>query len=141
MLDRFQRLADYYRFISTSLVAIGCMIMHFDRFQGVQIEPSAKAPILALCAAMIFLTELLPKKTLYSPFIARLAGTVITFLAAWNWVLDESSGDVATIIPPQFLYIFSVLGVLAVTTLLIAITPNDSNQRKTEDEEAQEGVS
>ena len=140
MLDRFQRLADYYRFVSTSLVAIGCMLMHFNLFQGVQMTPSAKAPILALCAALIFLTELLPKKTMYSPLIARIAGTVTTFLAAWNWVLDEGSGDVASIMPPQFTYIFITLGVLAVSTLLITVMPDDSNQRKAEDEEAQEGV-
>ena len=99
MLDRFQLLADFYRFSSTLLVAMGCIMMHFNLFHGVQVTSSAKAPILALCAALIFLTELLPKKTLYSPLIARIAGTVTTFLAAWNWVLDESSGDVASIVP------------------------------------------
>ena len=114
--------------------------MHFNLFQGVQVTSSAKAPILALCAALIFLTELLPKKTLYSPLIARIAGTVTTFLAAWNWVLDESSGDVASIVPPQVTFIFIILGVLAVSTLLITVMPDDSNQRKAEDEEAQEGV-
>ena len=140
MLDRFQRLTDYYRLFSTLLVATGCMMLHFNLFQGVQVVPSAKAPILALCAAMIFLTELLPKKTLYSPLIARIAGTVITFLAAWNWVLDESSGDVASIMPPQFTSIFFILGVVAVATLLITVMPHDSNQSKAKDEEAQEGV-
>ena len=140
MLDRFQRLADFYRLFSTLLVAMVCIMMHFNLFQGVQVTSSAKAPILALCAALIFLTELLPKKTLYSPLIARIAGTVTTFLAAWNWVLDESSGDVASIVPPQVTFIFIILGVLAVWTLLITVMPDDSNQRKAEDEEAQEGV-
>ena len=140
MLDRFRRLADYYRLASTSLVGIGCIWMHFNLFQGVQMTPNVKAPILALCAALIFLTELLPTKTMYSPLIARIAGTVTTFLAAWNWVMDESSGDVASILPPQFTVIFTTLGVLAVSTLLIAVMPDESNQRKAEDEEAQEGV-
>ena len=140
MLDRFRRLADYYRLASTSLVGIGRIWMHFNLFQGVQMTPNVKAPILALCAALIFLTELLPTKTMYSPLIARIAGTVTTFLAAWNWVMDESSGDVASILPPQFTVIFTTLGVLAVSTLLIAVMPDESNQRKAEDEEAQEGV-
>ena len=140
MLDRFQRLADFYRFVSTLLVAMVCVMMHFDHLRGVQMAPAAKAPILALCAAMIFLTEFLPKKTWYSPLIARIAGTATTFLAAWNWVLDESSGDVASIIPPQFGFIFMILGVFAVVTLLITVTSDDSNQRKTEDEKAQEDL-
>lgn len=140
MLDRFQKLADYYRFISSSLVAMGCILMHFNLFQGVQMTPSEKAPILALCAALVFLTELLPRKTMYSPFIARISGTVISFLAAWNWMLDESGGDVASIVPPQFTLIFSLLGVLAASTLLITIMPDDSNQRKVEDKENQEGM-
>ena len=101
--------------------------MHFS-LQGVQMTPSARAPILTLCAAFIFLTELLPKKTVYSPLIARIAGTVATFLAAWNWVLDESSGDVASIMPPQFILIFMVLGVLAGFTLLITVMPDNSNK-------------
>ena len=140
MLDRFQRLADFYRFFSTSLISSGCILMHFNLFKGVQMTSSEKAPILALCAALIFLTELLPKKTMYSPLIARIAGTVTTFLAAWNWVLDESSGDVASIMPPQFTFIFITLGVLAVFTLLITVMLDDSNRRKTENKEPQEGV-
>ena len=128
MLVRFQRLADYYRFVSTSLIAFGCILMHFNLFQGVETTPGEKAPILALCAALLFLTELLPKDAMYSPLMARIAGTLITFLAAWNWILDESSGDVASIMPPQFTLIFMILGVLAVSTLLMTVMPGDSSK-------------
>ena len=140
MLHRFQRLADFYRFASTSLISVGCIAVHFNLFQGVQMTAGAKAPTLALCAALIFLTELLPKKTMYSALTARIAGTFTTFLAAWNWLLDEGNGDVASVIPPQFVFILITLGVLAFSTLMLTIISGDSNQRKTEDEEPQEGV-
>ena len=139
-VERIHRVLCYYKLVVAYLTAlIGVVAVHSRDLAGE--DYGVKAAVLALLAAGVWFAGLIPPdhekvEWWFSKLGARspsLAAGVLTVLAGWNWLADETNGDVVGVLWSALGFLVAMLVVFTFSTIVTILSPSNVAQRDREE--------